>query len=98
MATVEGSTEKLKSAPVCPSCDQAVLPQVGCAVPLPCFAACVTECVCCAQALFFDEKYNSHPYYQWDRAIRWLERAHTIVFVGTSFSVGITHDVSLSRV
>lgn len=45
------------------------------------------------QALLFDEKYSSHPFFQWERAMRWLERADAIVFVGTSFSVGITHDV-----
>ena len=43
------------------------------------------------QALLFDEEYSSHPYYEWDAANDWIEDACAIVFVGTSFSVGLTH-------
>lgn len=40
--------------------------------------------------LLFDEYYDSHPAYQAHRARRALDDADLIVFVGTSFSVGVT--------
>jgi NAD-dependent deacetylase len=40
--------------------------------------------------LLFDEYYDGHPAYQAFRARRALDDADVIVFVGTSFSVGIT--------
>jgi NAD-dependent deacetylase len=40
--------------------------------------------------LLFDEHYDSHPLYQAHRARKALNAAEVIVFVGTSFSVGIT--------
>lgn len=40
--------------------------------------------------LLFDEMYESHPAYQMRKARRALNDAEAIVFVGTSFSVGIT--------
>jgi NAD-dependent deacetylase len=40
--------------------------------------------------LLFDEYYDGHPAYQAHRARRALDRADVLVFVGTSFSVGIT--------
>jgi NAD-dependent deacetylase len=40
--------------------------------------------------LLFDEYYEAHRAYQADRARRALETADVVVFVGTSFSVGIT--------
>jgi NAD-dependent SIR2 family protein deacetylase len=40
--------------------------------------------------LLFDETYDSHPMFQMPRAHRALHDAQVIVFVGTSFSVGIT--------
>ena len=42
------------------------------------------------QALLFDEEYSSHPFYEWDAANDWMQEACAIVFVGTSFSVGLT--------
>ena len=40
--------------------------------------------------LLFDETYDSHPAYRMREARRALNDAEVIVFVGTSFSVGIT--------
>lgn len=40
--------------------------------------------------LLFDERYDGHAFYQAHRARRALDDASVIVFVGTSFSVGIT--------
>ena len=40
--------------------------------------------------LWFDEFYGDHEDYQWDRLLRLALEATTIVFVGTSFSVGVT--------
>lgn len=40
--------------------------------------------------LLFDELYESHPAFQAGRALRALDDAAVVVFVGTSFSVGIT--------
>lgn len=40
--------------------------------------------------LLFDELYESHPAFQAHRARRALDEADVVVFVGTSFSVGIT--------
>ncbi|KAH7826546.1 putative NAD-dependent deacytelase Sir2 [Monocercomonoides exilis] len=41
-------------------------------------------------SLFFDETYCSHSYYNWETAARWMVDCDIMVFVGTSFSVGIT--------
>eukprot|EP00698_Gefionella_okellyi_P007465 TRINITY_DN1827_c0_g2_i4.p4 TRINITY_DN1827_c0_g2~~TRINITY_DN1827_c0_g2_i4.p4 ORF type:complete len:120 (+),score=33.23 TRINITY_DN1827_c0_g2_i4:659-1018(+) len=41
-------------------------------------------------SLFFDEDYNSHVAYRWQEANTWLHEADVIIFVGTSFSVGVT--------
>lgn len=43
-----------------------------------------------AHALFFDEYYDGHADYGFDRVRRALERMALILFAGTSFSVGIT--------
>ena len=40
--------------------------------------------------LLFDEMYDSHPAYQMFKARKALNHAEVVVFVGTSFSVGIT--------
>ena len=53
------------------------------------------QCPACSapslpQALLFDEEYESHSFYQYRKARRWLDGAKAIVFVGTSFAVGIT--------
>lgn len=44
----------------------------------------------CAAFLLFDEDYESHTIFQWDKALRWLSEADAFVFVGTSFAVGVT--------
>lgn len=40
--------------------------------------------------LWFDEVYGEHDDYQWPRVIDASERARLLLFVGTSFSVGVT--------
>ncbi|KAL0490200.1 sir2E [Acrasis kona] len=47
------------------------------------------------QALLFDEKYTSHDFYQWHRVLNWIQRSAAIVFIGTSFSVGVTQEAVL---
>lgn len=54
----------------------------------PCCPACGEPAL--PLALFFDEQYASHPYYRFPEALRWMNAARIIAFVGTSFSVGIT--------
>jgi NAD-dependent SIR2 family protein deacetylase len=41
-------------------------------------------------SLLFDESYESHTFYKWDVAQAWLKSADVFVFIGTSFSVGVT--------
>eukprot|EP00949_MAST-11_sp_MAST-11-sp1_P005454 g5454.t1 len=41
-------------------------------------------------ALLFDEDYGSHPEHSYAKAMAWLKAADIIVFVGTSFAVGVT--------
>lgn len=58
-------------------------------------AGCMPHCDGCGAlmrplVLLFDEMYDGHPDYQAHRARRALDDADAIVFVGTSFSVGIT--------
>lgn len=43
-----------------------------------------------AHVLWFDEFYNEHQDYQFERALAAMNRADLILFVGTSFSVGVT--------
>lgn len=43
-----------------------------------------------AHILWFDESYASHNDYRFDHALAWARKATVLVFVGTSFSVGIT--------
>jgi NAD-dependent deacetylase len=55
----------------------------------------VPECEVCGSAirplvLLFDEMYDAQPAYRAREARRWLNDAEAVVFVGTSFSVGIT--------
>ena len=40
--------------------------------------------------LWFDEHYQSHPDYGFERVLDFLPLADLVLFVGTSFSVGIT--------
>eukprot|EP01114_Cavostelium_apophysatum_P023931 TRINITY_DN9187_c0_g1_i4.p1 TRINITY_DN9187_c0_g1~~TRINITY_DN9187_c0_g1_i4.p1 ORF type:complete len:260 (+),score=14.72 TRINITY_DN9187_c0_g1_i4:133-912(+) len=42
------------------------------------------------QSLLFDEIYASHSFYNWDLAQEWLQWCDLMIFVGTSFSVGVT--------
>jgi NAD-dependent deacetylase len=55
---------------------------------LPRCPAC--EALLRPHALFFDETYDSHADYRWDEVQRAVDRAHLTLFVGTSFSVGVT--------
>ena len=47
--------------------------------------------IMCPNVLLFDEDYDSHESYQFDKAREWLEAADVIAFVGTSFAVHITN-------
>mmetsp|Transcript_6265 Transcript_6265/g.8203 ORF Transcript_6265/g.8203 Transcript_6265/m.8203 type:complete len:351 (-) Transcript_6265:1476-2528(-) len=51
------------------------------------------ECkaVMCPNCLLFDEDYDDHESYQFERAQEWLKQANAIVFVGTSFAVHLTN-------
>jgi hypothetical protein len=42
------------------------------------------------QSLLFDEQYESHSFYNWESAREWMKESDVFVFVGTSFSVGVT--------
>jgi NAD-dependent SIR2 family protein deacetylase len=44
------------------------------------------------QALMFDEMYESHTHYQWQKVLGWFQRAEAFVFVGTSFAVNVTSE------
>ena len=57
--------------------------------------AAVPRCPACGgwvrpHVLWFDELYDGHQAYGWDRVCDAVERAAQVLFVGTSFSVGIT--------
>ncbi len=43
--------------------------------------------------LWFDERYDGHLDYGFAEAMRAAKRAKTVLYIGTSFSVGITHRV-----
>lgn len=55
---------------------------------LPCCPAC--GWILRQHVLWFDERYDSHADYEIERVVAMLARARGILFVGTSFSVGIT--------
>eukprot|EP01132_Coremiostelium_polycephalum_P007551 gene7551-9284_t len=44
------------------------------------------------QSLLFDEDYSSHSFYRWDEALNWIQSSDVYIFVGTSFSVGVTEE------
>jgi len=44
------------------------------------------------QALLFDEMYESHSFYRWEDANEWFKSSEIYIFVGTSFSVGVTFE------
>lgn len=55
----------------------------------------VPKCPACGSllrqhVLWFDETYDQHEDYQWQRVQDAALSAHVVVFVGTSFSVGVT--------
>lgn len=59
----------------------------------------VPKCPACGDllrqhVLWFDEFYNGHDDYQWQRVLDAAARAKLVVFVGTSFAVGVTELVS----
>lgn len=41
-------------------------------------------------SLLFDEDYDSHSFYNFERVEEWLKEADAVVFVGTSFAVTLT--------
>ncbi|HZH03724.1 MAG TPA: RNA polymerase subunit sigma, partial [Myxococcaceae bacterium] len=45
--------------------------------------------------LWFDEYYNGHEDYQWERVLGAASSSALVLFVGTSFAVGVT-DLVLS--
>ena len=58
-------------------------------------AANVPRCPSCGSllrqhVLWFDEFYDEHRDYQWERVLDSAQRMDTCLFVGTSFSVGVT--------
>ena len=58
-------------------------------------AANVPRCPSCGSllrqhVLWFDEFYDEHRDYQWDRVVDAAQSMDTCLFVGTSFSVGVT--------
>ncbi|KAL3894956.1 MAG: hypothetical protein SGPRY_013659 [Prymnesium sp.] len=66
-----------------------------CISHLPLCPSCGEPCL--PQVLLFDEMYDSHDFYEYRKATRWLDAAHAFVFVGTSFAVGITeHALSVA--
>ena len=61
----------------------------------------VPKCPACGEllrqhVLWFDEFYNGHDDYQWQRVLDAAERAELVLFVGTSFAVGVTELVTSS--
>ena len=41
-------------------------------------------------SLLFDEDYDSHSFYDFERVEEWFKGADALVFVGTSFAVTLT--------
>jgi len=63
----------------------------------PCFQS-LPKCAICgspvrAHVLWFDEMYDGHADYQYERSLVFAFEAELILFVGTSFSVGITDNI-----
>jgi NAD-dependent deacetylase len=53
------------------------------------------RCPACSElvrphVLWFDERYDQHRDFQIERALQFAKRASTMIFVGTSFAVGLT--------
>jgi NAD-dependent deacetylase len=61
----------------------------------------VPKCPACGEllrqhVLWFDEFYNGHEDYQWNRVLGAAARSKLVLFVGTSFSVGVTEHIASS--
>ena len=61
----------------------------------------VPRCPACGSflrqhVLWFDEYYQSHDEYQWERVLDAANRAALVVFAGTSLSVGVTDLIATS--
>ena len=54
------------------------------------------ECSWKPHTLLFDEMYDEN--YEFEQALQRIEAAKRIIFIGTSFSVGITHMAYLNAV
>lgn len=59
----------------------------------------VPKCPACGallrqHVLWFDELYNGHDDYQWDRVLAAAASSKLVLFVGTSFAVGVTELVT----
>jgi len=59
----------------------------------------VPKCPVCGEllrqhVLWFDEFYNEHADYQWERVLSASSRSKLVLFVGTSFAVGVTELVT----
>ena len=64
---------------------------------LPC-PGCGSRSHVMPQALMFDEQYESHAFYQFNKVLHWLSELRpgdALVFVGTSFAVGVTLEALL---
>ncbi|CAM9949379.1 unnamed protein product, partial [Laminaria digitata] len=76
----------------------ATLEDDGCAAAARGLSRSLTEvprCPHCGEAappmsLLFDEDYDSHSFYDFDRIEEWFKGADALVFVGTSFAVTLT--------
>ena len=66
-----------------PACHAGPTPPTTVVGELPRCPACGAPSL--PQALLFDEEYESHSYYQYRKARRWLGDAKAIVFVRASF-------------
>ena len=87
--SIRGASLHLVAAdPACaasdgPACHAGPTPPTTVVGELPQCPACGAPSL--PQALLFDEEYESHSYYQYRKARRWLGDAKAIVFVGASF-------------
>ncbi|KAG9393168.1 Sirtuin family [Carpediemonas membranifera] len=78
------------------SCDGSTMASGNLRVHVPLCPSCHAPIM--PQSLFFDEKYTSHAFFNWPRVVKWLTHADIFVFIGTSFSVGVTQEaVAMGR-
>jgi NAD-dependent deacetylase len=100
LVEVHGKSDFIRcSRPGClhgePAGSVAVTPSTFAAFDLNPSLETLPRCPACrapmrAHVLWFDEYYGAHVDYQFDRVMNALSRANVILFVGTSFSVGVT--------